>query len=95
MLAVLFERVLGVRRYVVDENLRTAFPELSGRERREIARGMWRHLFLMAAEIAQTPRKVHRTNWREHSNIVQLETFVRWLLCRPAVGGHLRPLRQF
>jgi Kdo2-lipid IVA lauroyltransferase/acyltransferase len=91
VLATLFERVLGVRRYVVDENLRTAFPELTGQERRAIAWGMWRHLFLMAVEIAQTPRKVHRTNWREHSNIVQLETFVRWLLCgRPLVviSGH-------
>jgi len=91
LLATLFDRVLGVRRDVVDENLCTALPQMSAREHRAIARGMWRHLFLMAAEIAHTPRKVHRTNWRDHSNIVQLETFVRWLLSdRPLVviSGH-------
>ena len=31
----------------------------------------------MACEIAHTPRKVHETNWREHSRIVNLELFVR------------------
>lgn len=90
-LAWFFDHVLGVRRDVVEENLRTAFPEASAAERRDISRGMWRHLFLMCAEIAQTPRKVHRTNWREHSNIVNLETFARWLLSgRPLViiSGH-------
>jgi KDO2-lipid IV(A) lauroyltransferase len=52
---------------------------------------MWRHLILMIAEIAQTPRKVHETNWREHSHIVNQEEFVRTLLSgRPLVliSGH-------
>jgi KDO2-lipid IV(A) lauroyltransferase len=68
---------------------------------------MWRHLFLMCAEIAHTPRKVHRTNWREHSRIVDLESFVRTLLSgRPLVvisahygnfelGGYLMGLFGF
>ena len=51
-------------------------------------------LVLMIAEIAHTPRKVHETNWKEHSHIVNQELFVRTLLCRPAAGVDLRPLRQ-
>ena len=58
---------------MVDENLRIAFPKFTEPERADIAWRMWRHLFLMCAEIAHTPRKVHRTNWREHSQIVDLE----------------------
>jgi KDO2-lipid IV(A) lauroyltransferase len=107
LLAALFGRVLGIRRRVVEENVRIAFPHLPSHEREEIARAMWRHLFLMAAEIAHTPRKVHETNWKEHSNIVNQELFVRTLLCgRPLVlisahfgnfelGGYLMGLFGF
>jgi Kdo2-lipid IVA lauroyltransferase/acyltransferase len=107
ILATLFARILRVRRHVVDENLRIAFPNLTEADRDQVAWRMWRHLFLMCAEIAQTPRKVHRTNWREHSRIVDLESFVRTLLCgRPLVlisahygnfelGGYLMGLFGF
>jgi KDO2-lipid IV(A) lauroyltransferase len=107
VLATLFGRVLPVRRHVVDENLRIAFPNLTEAERDQITWRMWRHLFLMCAEIAHTPRKVHRTNWRDHSRIVDLESFVRTLLCgRPLVlisahygnfelGGYLMGLFGF
>jgi KDO2-lipid IV(A) lauroyltransferase len=107
LLATLFDRVLKVRRDVVDENLQRAFPTMSEPERRAMAWQMWRHLFLMAAEIAHTPRKVHQTNWREHSHIVQLEKFVGTLLSgRPLVlisahygnfelGGYLMGLFGF
>src|SRR6185436_5133438 len=83
------------------------FPELSAAERDAIAWQMWRHLFLMTVEIAHTPRKVHETNWRDHSNIVNQEEFVRTLLCgRPLVlisahfgnfelGGYLMGLFGF
>lgn len=107
LLATLFGRVLGVRRQAVEENLHTAFPAMSPGERDAITWKMWRHLFLMAAEIAHTPRKVHETNWREHSQIVHLELFVRTLLSgRPLVlisahygnfelGGYLMGLFGF
>lgn len=107
VLATLAARVLRIRQQVVDENLRIAFPKLNGPERAATAWQMWRHLFLMCAEIAHTPRKVHRTNWREHSRIVDLETFVRTLLSgRPLVvisahygnfelGGYLMGLFGF
>jgi len=84
-------RVLRIRGDVVAENLQTAFPNLPAGERDAIARQMWRHLILMIAEIAQTPRKVHETNWRAHSHIVNQELFVRTLLSgRPLVliSGH-------
>jgi KDO2-lipid IV(A) lauroyltransferase len=106
-LATLFTRVLTIRRRVVDDNLRQAFPTLSADERRDVAWQMWRHLFLMMAEIAHTPRKIHETNWKEHSHIVNQELFVRTLLAgRPLVlisahygnfelGGYLMGLFGF
>ena len=107
VLATLAARVLRIRHQVVDENLRIAFPHLTEPERADVAWRMWRHLLLMCAEIAHTPRKVHRTNWREHSRIVDLESFVRTLLSgRPLVvisahygnfelGGYLMGLFGF
>jgi Kdo2-lipid IVA lauroyltransferase/acyltransferase len=91
VLATIAGRVLRIRGNVVEENLCTAFPEMSAEERSEITWQMWRHLILMIMEIAQTPRKVHETNWKEHSHIVNQEQFVRTLLSgRPLVviSGH-------
>jgi KDO2-lipid IV(A) lauroyltransferase len=107
LLATIFGRVLRVRRSVVEENLRTAFPDMPASQRAAINWQMWRHLFLMAAEIAHTPRKVHETNWKQHSYIVNQELFVRTLLSgRPLVlisahfgnfelGGYLMGLFGF
>jgi KDO2-lipid IV(A) lauroyltransferase len=89
--ATLMGRVFRVRGHVVEKNLNIAFPNLSAEERDEITWQMWRHLVLMIVEIAQTPRKVHETNWKEHSHIVNQEAFVRTLLSgRPLVliSGH-------
>jgi KDO2-lipid IV(A) lauroyltransferase len=90
-LATIAGRVLRIRGNVVEENLRIAFPEMSTEERDATIWQMWRHLTLMIMEIAQTPRKVHETNWKEHSHIVNQELFVRTLLSgRPLVviSGH-------
>jgi KDO2-lipid IV(A) lauroyltransferase len=107
LLATLFGRVLRIRAGTVEENLGIAFPELKADERQEITWQMWRHLFLMIAEIAHTPRKVHETNWKEHSHIINQELFVRTLLSgRPLVlisahfgnfelGGYLMGLFGF
>ena len=107
LLATLFGRVLRIRATIVEENLRIAFPNLTADEREAITWQMWRHLFLMIAEIAHTPRKVHETNWKEHSHIVNQELFVRTLLSgRPLVlisahfgnfelGGYLMGLFGF
>jgi Kdo2-lipid IVA lauroyltransferase/acyltransferase len=84
-------RVIPVRRNVIDENLRQAFPEWSAQRRRQVACQMWHHLVLMACEMVQVPRKVHETNWRR---FVQLRD-ARQLTCtlldqRPSVliSGH-------
>jgi KDO2-lipid IV(A) lauroyltransferase len=107
ILATLFTRVITIRRRTVDENLKQAFPDLSAEERQAIAWQMWRHLLLMMAEIAHTPRKIHETNWKQHSHIINQELFVRTLLSgRPLVlisahygnfelGGYLMGLFGF
>jgi KDO2-lipid IV(A) lauroyltransferase len=83
--AVLYDG-LKLRRDVIDENLRLAYPRLSDQQRAEVARGMWRHLLLMAAEIAHAPRKIHETNWRRLVQIPQIERLVEELLSgRPLV----------
>jgi hypothetical protein len=40
-----------IRRQVVRDNLRQAFPEWTPEQTREAARGMWEHLLLMVVEI--------------------------------------------
>lgn len=91
LLGDLFGGVLGFRRRLVDENLTLALPGAAPAERRRVARAMWRHLFLMVAEIAHAPRAVHRTTWRCHCRVPQMEPVVRTLLLdRPKVviSGH-------
>ena len=50
--------VLRVRRRVVLENLRLAFPDKSEQERRSIARATFRNLGRMAPEFFLAPRQV-------------------------------------
>jgi Kdo2-lipid IVA lauroyltransferase/acyltransferase len=84
--------VVPLRRGVVDDNLKVAFPHLDAAGRREIGIGMWKHLLLMLAEIAHAPRKIHRANWRDHLAMPQMALMVRRLLDRRPVviiSGHL------
>jgi Kdo2-lipid IVA lauroyltransferase/acyltransferase len=83
--------LLGLRRRVVDENLRRAFPSLSAAARTELARAMWQHLLLMVCEIAHAPRKIHDTNWRQHIRFRNQAPMMRLLWSeRPKVfvAGH-------
>jgi Kdo2-lipid IVA lauroyltransferase/acyltransferase len=83
--------VIGVRRRVIDENLSRAFPQLTASERTVLARRMWQHLFLMVAEIAHAPRKIHDTNWREYIRFHNQAAMMRLLWAdRPKVfvSGH-------
>jgi KDO2-lipid IV(A) lauroyltransferase len=92
LLAQVLWRGVRLRRSVVEENLQTAFPAATPAERERIALAMWEHLLLMVAEIAQAPRKVHRTNWRQHSRLEGFSLIVGRLLSeRPTViiSGHL------
>jgi KDO2-lipid IV(A) lauroyltransferase len=52
---------------------------------------MWEHLFLMLAEIAHFPRKVHDTNWREYIRFKNEAWMMRELFRhrpRVFVSGH-------
>jgi KDO2-lipid IV(A) lauroyltransferase len=52
---------------------------------------MWRHLFLMIFEIANAPRKIHRTNWRNHFTVKNNRALMELMLgARPIVmvSGH-------
>lgn len=91
ILATVFTHLVPLRREVLAENLRIAFPSIKATTERRMAWDMWRHLFLMVMEIAHTPRKLHRTNWRERVNIPQVETIIRTMYsARPSVviSGH-------
>jgi KDO2-lipid IV(A) lauroyltransferase len=82
---------MRIRRNVVRDNLRMAFPQMVVDERRRTAQGMWEHLLLMVVEIAHANRVIHKTTWRRHLRIHGMEDFVRTLwLDRPKVilSGH-------
>ncbi|MBN2578885.1 MAG: lysophospholipid acyltransferase family protein [Pirellulales bacterium] len=90
--AWLFCEVLKIRGAVIEENLRHAFPRLSAAARRRLARQMWEHLFLLVLEVAQTPRKIHETNWRQFIALEDEDHLVRLLLEKKpllVVTGHL------
>jgi KDO2-lipid IV(A) lauroyltransferase len=90
-LAWLAADVLQIRGRVVEENLRTAFPEKSEADRKKIARQMWQHLLLMVCEIAQIHRKIHETNWRDFVEIYDKRRWIR-AVCKSGpkvcVTGH-------
>ncbi|MFM7290179.1 MAG: lysophospholipid acyltransferase family protein [Planctomycetia bacterium] len=80
-----------IRRRVVRDNLRQAFPEWTPEQSREAARGMWEHLLLMVVEIAHADRVIRKTTWRKHLRIHGMERLVRELWAdRPKVilSGH-------
>jgi KDO2-lipid IV(A) lauroyltransferase len=89
--AILANDIVRLRGKVVDENLRHVFPDLTEAERRRISRQMWEHLLLMVCEIAHAPRKIHRSNWRDHISFRGRRDLVRYLIDpRPTVlvTGH-------
>src|SRR5262249_10483444 len=66
LLATIATDVVPLRRKLIGDNLRHAFPDLPSDRRRKIAKRMWKHLFLLVAEVAHAPRKIHETNWRDY-----------------------------
>ncbi len=78
--------LLQFRRDVLDDNLRHAFPDWSASKRRQTARGMWRHLFMLLCEMALAQRKIHETNWRDYVRVEgERELLSRMLSPRPIV----------
>src|SRR5687767_13008555 len=76
-LAWIFTDIAPIRRAVVDENLQIAFPEWNARRRHACRRGMWEHLLLFIAEVAQSPRRIHITNYRDHIEFRNHDVFGR------------------
>lgn len=69
--------VLKIRRRLVEENLRYAFPDMSSAERKRVFQDMWEHLFLLVIEVIHAPRKIHHTNWRQYVNLVNADQIIR------------------
>jgi KDO2-lipid IV(A) lauroyltransferase len=76
-LATICTRVLRIRRELIEENLRHAFPQLTAGERTSLTWRMWEHLFLMIFEVVHAPRKIHDTNWRDYITLYRTDDLVR------------------
>ena len=78
-LAFFLTRILPIRRKLLRENLRTAFPDLSRKEQIIIIRTMWEHLLLMGVEVALANRKIRDLNWADHIQLVNAEPLLSLL----------------
>ena len=90
-LAYLATDVFRIREALIDENLRSSFPEMSEAQRRNTARKMWEHFGLLICEITLMPRKIHETNWRKYIRMRDMSQMSTYLLDpRPLVfvSGH-------
>ena len=77
---------LKIRRKVLEENLRHAFPEMMPAERHQLIRKNWEHLLLMVIEIAHAMRKIQETNWRRYVKLANQRALVGAMLDeRPTV----------
>lgn len=65
VLASIIDRT-PLRRDVIDPNIQMVFGNVDSQKAKALRIAMWRHLLLMVCEIAHAPRKIHRTNWRDH-----------------------------
>jgi Kdo2-lipid IVA lauroyltransferase/acyltransferase len=69
--------ILKIRRRLIEENLKHAFPDMTAEERKQLSRQMWEHLFLMVVEVVHAPRKIHHTNWRDYVTLVNADQIIR------------------
>lgn len=82
---------IPLRRSTIDENLRMIIPGITTAQMARMREEMWEHLLLMVCEIAHAPRKIHRSNWRDHFYIPHKnEMFSTLMGQRPTilVTGH-------
>ena len=82
---------IPLRRSTIDENLTKVMPGITPHQLGLLRIAMWEHLLLMVCEIAHAPRKIHRTNWRDHFYIPHKNDMFRVLMGeRPTilVTGH-------
>jgi KDO2-lipid IV(A) lauroyltransferase len=90
-LAMVVTHVIPIRRAIIDENLRQAYPSMSQLRRRHLAQQMWEHLLLMLCEIAHAKRKIHLTNWGYYLHVSRIREITKlYLDARPTIilSGH-------
>lgn len=80
LLAFVFTYVLKLRRELVEENIRCAFPQYTEAEIQHITHQMWIHLFTLCLEIAIINRKVHETTWKDHLHLHNVNQFVHTII---------------
>jgi Kdo2-lipid IVA lauroyltransferase/acyltransferase len=81
-------KLLGNIMYALDRkhreralaNLRRSFPEISERQRIQLARRSMQQLFMLFVEVLFTVRLVHLDTWRRYVRIVNFPEVVRLLL---------------
>ncbi len=91
LLAVVLHRWVGLRSKLVRENLERVFPNWTPLQSHQTTHAMWKHLLLMVCEIAHAPRKIHRTNWYEHYQVVDRKRILEVIIAPQAkivVTGH-------
>lgn len=91
LLAFVLSDWIGLRKKTIDANLQLVYGSLTPKQCRYLRRKMWHNLLLMVCEIAHAPRKIHRTNWREHYYMPEKAAVIRYLMDeRPTilVTGH-------
>ena len=91
LMARLLTDWIPLRRKLIHENLQRVFPHWDAAQIRRVQREMWHHLLLMACEVVQAPRKIHRENWQSHFTIPDRRQFVQVIMDpRPVilVSGH-------
>lgn len=91
VLSVVLADWIPLRRKVTDRNLQLVYGSLVPKQLSLLRRKMWHHLMLMVCEIVHAPRKIHRTNWRDHIYIRDKDEMLRQTLDPRAtimVTGH-------
>jgi KDO2-lipid IV(A) lauroyltransferase len=91
LLAVVLADWTTLRHDPTNRNLELVYGKLTEVQKSTLRRKMWHHLLLMVCEIAHAPRKIHRTNWREHFYMPQKNEVFRTMMDpRPTVlvTGH-------
>ena len=78
-MAIFFSRVVPIRRRLLHENLKIAFPELNQKERQAIIQAMWEHLLLMGVEVALARRQIRDFNWTDHIRLIHVEPLLSLL----------------
>ena len=79
VLAFCFTQIVPVRRRLLHDNLRIAFPDMSDAECQNVIRKMWEHLLLMGIEVALARRRIRDFNWTDHIRLVDAEPLLSLL----------------